>query len=268
MADILALYDDKKQKSVNLLRKILWVAIIILVLFSLAELFFHFFVAPRILIRNILIESDIPFTEQEILSIAGISRKEYYFLINSEEIQDRMMAHPLVREAKVEKIFPDTLKLKLYGRVPLMLALVNQQNKTVPVTIDEEGVVFQMAGSVSNWNLPVLSGLRFQRLDLGVRLPQEIVPFLRDFKKLCEQNSGLGSLISEIKIVKTQTDEFEFILYPLTFAKGVRIGRKIDAYTLKYLLIALNLLEQEGILAKATDLDFRTGELVYRIKED
>ncbi|MBN1799258.1 MAG: FtsQ-type POTRA domain-containing protein [Spirochaetales bacterium] len=268
MADVLTFAAKKKHKSDNLLRKILWGIIIILVIFSIIQLFFHFFIAPRVTIKNILIKSDIPFTEQEILRIAGISRKEYYFLINTREIQDRLMAHPLVRTAFVQKIFPDTISLKLEGRVPLMIALVNRNNTSIPVTIDEEGVVFQIADMVKNWNLPVLSGIRFDSLDLGIKLPHEIVPFLQGFKKLNEQHPGLASLISEIKIVKNESGDFEYIVYPLSFPKGVWVGRKIDASIIKYILLALRILEQEGILHKVSDLDFRTGELVYKMKEE
>jgi len=268
MADVLTFASKKKHKTDNLLRKILWGFIIILVIFSIAQLFFHFFIAPRVTIKNIIITSDIPFTEQEILRIAGISRKEYYFLINTHEVQERLMAHPLVRNAFVQKIFPDTIALKLEGRVPLMIALVDRQNKTVPVTIDEEGVVFQIADTVSNWNLPVLSGLQFDSLDFGIKLPRDIIPFLKDFKNISEQHPGLASLISEIKIVKEETGDFEYIIYPLNFPKGVCVGRKIDASILKYILLALKILQREGILHLVKDLDFRTGELVYKMKED
>jgi cell division protein FtsQ len=194
--------------------------------------------------------------------------KEYYFLINTYEIQERLMAHPLVRTALVQKVFPDTINLRLKGREPLLIALVNKNNKTIPVMIDEDGVVFQIADTVSDWNLPVLSGLRFDSLDLGIRLPREIVPFLKDFKRLNEKNPGLGSLISEIKIIKTEAGEFEYIVYPLNFPKGVWVGRKIDASSIKYILLALKILQQEGMLHQVTDLDFRTGELVYKMKEE
>jgi cell division protein FtsQ len=268
MADVLTFTSKKKQKSQELLRKILWGFIIILIIFSIAQIFFHFFIAPRVTIKNIIIKSDIPFTEQEILRIAGISRKEYYFLINTYEIQERLMTHPLVRTALVQKVFPDTITLRLKGREPLLIALVNINNKTVPVTIDEEGVVFQIADTVSNWNLPILSGLRFDSIEFGTKLPHDIIPFLKDFKRLSEKNPGLASLISEIKIIKTETGEFEYIIYPLNFPKGVLVGRKIDASSIKYIMLALKILQQEGMLHQVSDLDFRTGELVYKMKEE
>jgi cell division protein FtsQ len=268
MADVLAFYSKKKQGADGTLRKVLWAVIIVLVIFSIAELFFHFFIAPRVLIKNIVITNDTGLSEQEILRIAGITRKEYYFLINAAQIRERLMAHPLVKGVAVEKIFPNTLKLTLTGRVPLLIALVTYQNRTVPISIDEEGVVFQIADGVSNWNLPVLSGLQFQSLELGLRLPQEMLPFLQDFKRLSRQNPGLQSLISEIKVVKTDASDFEYVIYPTSYSKGVLIGRRLDVSIVKYIFIALNLLEQEGILHKVRDLDFRTGELVYKMKEE
>jgi cell division protein FtsQ len=268
MADVLAFSSKKKQGADTAIRKVLWGVIIVLVIFSAAELFFHFFIAPRILIKNIVISNDTGLSEQEILRIAGISRKEYYFLINAAQMREKLMTHPLVKGAAVEKIFPNTLKLTLTGRVPLLVALVEYDNRTVPISIDEEGVVFQIDQGVNNWNLPVLSGLKFQKLELGMRLPPEMLTFLQDFGRVSRRNPELQSLISEIKAVKTDSADFEYVIYPVNYAKGVLIGRRIDASILKYIFIALNLLDQEGMLHKVRDLDFRTGELVYKMKEE
>ncbi len=268
MADVLAFSSKKKQGADTAIRKVLWGVIIMLVIFSAAELFFHFFIAPRIMIKNIVISNDTGLSEQEILRLAGISGKEYYFLINAAQMRERLMTHPLVKGAAVEKIFPNTLKLTLTGRVPLMVVLVDYDNRTVPLSIDEEGVVFQIGVGVSNLNLPVLSGLRFDKLEQGMRLPPEMLPLLRDFKRISRSEPGLQSLISEIKAVKTDAGDFEYVVYPVNYAKGVLVGRRLDASIIKYMFIALNLLDQEGMLQKVRDLDFRTGELVYRMKEE
>ncbi|MEJ2663222.1 MAG: FtsQ-type POTRA domain-containing protein [Spirochaetia bacterium] len=268
MADVLTFTSKKKQRSDGFMRKMLWGIIIILVVFSLAELFFHFFIAPRILLKNVVIQSDVALSKQEILRIAGITRKEYYFLINTAQIRNRLMAHPLVKGVNVEKIFPDTLKVTLKGRVPLLLALVNYQNKTIPAAVDEEGIIFQISDMITDWNLPVLSGLKFQNLTLGMRLPAEILPFLQELGRISRENPDLQGLISEIKVVKNGNGDFEYILYPLSYSKGVLVGRRINAGLIKYIFLALNLLQQEGILQKVHDLDFRTGELVYKMKEE
>jgi len=47
----------------------------------------------------------------------------------------------------------------------------------------------------------------------------------------------------------------------------VRLAGRIDGTVLKNALLGLDLLKREGISEKVKEIDFRTGEVVYRIKE-
>ncbi|HEQ71209.1 MAG TPA: hypothetical protein ENN69_01870, partial [Spirochaetia bacterium] len=70
-----------------LMRRILWAAIIILLLFSFGEMIFNFFVSPNVVIRKIEIKNDLGIPENELIALAGMNRNEYYFSVDCAGIE-------------------------------------------------------------------------------------------------------------------------------------------------------------------------------------
>lgn len=242
------------------------IAVLLLVLGL--EVSFHLFVAPRLLIENVKIklEKGINLTNREILQIAGIHSKDYYFQVNEGLIIDRLEAHPLIRRAQVKKIFPDTLNISLHGRKPLGVSLVTLGGITVPVVFDEEGVVFKIGQSVTDYNLPVISGITFDTIRLGMTLPAPITGFLRDLRELEKTAPGLYALISEVKFIKKNDTDFETLLYPSRHTLRVRLGSSIDKALLSNIILVLDVVTQQGLAGTLSEIDFRSPEVVYRVR--
>jgi len=136
----------------------------------------------------------------------------------------------------------------------------------VPVVFDREGVLFAAGSGVEAENIPVLSGIKIERIRTGLSLSDTLTPFLHDLGELRQSHPELYDLISEIRIVMTGNGGYELVLYPLSYPIRVWIGKRINAGTLRYLLFALHFVREKGILEKIDEADFRTGELVYRMK--
>ena len=85
-------------------RRVLWILVVALFSLALAEIVFQVFLMPRMRIRNFDVEGDLPLTDQEVLSIAGIGAKLYYFNAKPEEIERRLASYPIVRDAQGRKI--------------------------------------------------------------------------------------------------------------------------------------------------------------------
>ena len=147
-----------------LFNRLLLVLVVCLILFLLGELVFHFIVAPRLTVRNIVIRCDLPLSSEEILSIAGTEKDLFYYSLDTELIREALERVPMVREAVVEKTFPDSLHITLYGRIPLsVLFFTTPEGNSIPMVVDREGVVFQIGSSLSEWDLPVITGIEFKR---------------------------------------------------------------------------------------------------------
>jgi cell division protein FtsQ len=266
MYEALTLPVRKKIVKKSLVYRMLIILILVITLIIVAELVFHFIIYPSFRIQNIDVKSDIPLARETLLALAGIKDNEYYFSINCETIRHRLEAYPLVKEAHVETIFPETLKLVLKGRVPLALSFARTEEKSVPVVFDTQGVVFQMGKSVSHWDLPVISGLIFKPV-MGIELPSVLMPFFEELNHLNQTATDLMKMVSEIKVMSVNSTSYELIIYPLNEKIHFNFGSNINSDLLKYAFMVLDVLKQQGLASKVKELDFRTGEVVYKLKE-
>jgi cell division septal protein FtsQ len=248
------------------MRRVLVVAIVVLVLAAVGGLFFELFVSPNMLVRTIELKSDVPLSREEVYALAGLSRDTYYFAVDSRAMEARLKAHPLVREALVEKVFPETLRVTLIRRQPLALAYAVADGKTVPVVFDDEGVLFERDGAVSERNLPVLSGIKLAALTPGTALPKLYQPFLKDLGELKKSSDALFRLLSEVRVVTAGAGSYELILYPMSYPVRVWIGKRINPGMLRYMFFALYFMKKQGLLADIDEVDFRSGEAVYHRK--
>lgn len=239
--------------------------IVVLVL----ELSFHFFVAPKLLIRHIELNvgKDFPISNEVLLQEAGLTGPVYYYSLSNSKIAANLTAYPLVKSATVRKIFPNTLRISITERKPLVISLVNHGGRTVPVAFDSEGVAMEIGRAVTKYDMPVISGIAVPTIEPGMKLPSELVGFLADLQRIKDSSPLLYGQISEIKFERTTGTSFDTVLYPSNYRVPVVIGDTIDAHQLKYIFMVLDVVRKQGMSDKLADLDFRTGQVVYKLKE-
>jgi cell division protein FtsQ len=269
------LFGDPGRKSSRteaVLSRLLWLAVVLLALFLVGELLFHLWLAPRLVVRNISIQSDLPYTQAEVLAVAGIQGTPYYFSLQEQELRRRLAALPAVRQVQVRKSFPDTLRITLVGRRALSLLFYDApgggRDGSVPLAVDEQGVVFQLASSVADWDLPVISGVKFASAEMGMRLPESLRPFLQDLLALRTAEPELFRLISEIRLVPGSGSIREIVVYPVPYGVRLRFGPRLQGAGLRTAVVILDLLDKQGLSGRLQELDLRTGEVVYTLKED
>jgi cell division protein FtsQ len=252
-----------------LFNRILLFVVIGLILFLVGELVFHFVIAPRLTVRDIVIRSDLPLSKEEILSIIGTGDNPFYYSIDPARIRDTLEQLPMVRRATVEKRFPDGLDIALYGRIPLsILFFTTPQGNSIPMVIDDQGVVFEIGSSLSEWDLPVITGLEFKRLEVGTRLPERVQPVLQDLHRLRREDPGIFRLISELRLIPKAAGKLEILVYPIQFPVRLRLAGELDPAVLRNAVVVLDLLGEQDLLMRVSELDMRTGEIVYTMGEE
>lgn len=244
-------------------QRILIAIIAVLSLVLAGELAYHLVLAPRLVIDTIDLETDLPLTDEEILALAGIRIGTPYFTIEAAAAEANIERHPVVRDAQVRTVFPNRVSIAAVRRQPLAAALAATPEGTVPLVFDEEGVVYQI-GIGEGIDLPIVSGLRFQAVDVGLELPQLVVDFLTQLRELKMQSPELYGLFSEYRVVQKNDYAYEVVLYPMHYPLPVRIGTSIDRDMIQYVLMMLDVLNREDRLASLAELDFRGGEGVLR----
>ena len=240
-----------------------------LVLLVLAgEAVFRFLLAPNLRINTIKTDEHVNIAKDDILRMAGIEGPLYYFLVNTNALRKNLEASPAIKQAVVEKSFPDTLRIQLVPRVPLALAVAETGGELVPLAFDEEGMIFETGSGVTDWTLPVVSGIRFEGVKPGTRLPSMLGAFLKELKDLKNAYPALFGCFSEYRIVKKGEGHFEILLYPMNYKVPVRIEASLSVEKAKMVLMVLDVLDKEKLLDKVEEIDFRTGDVIYRLKEE
>jgi cell division protein FtsQ len=205
-----------------------------------------------------------------ILSSAGITNETSFFSVSTSEMENALEKLYMVDTAKVSKQFPDKIYIKLNPRIPVVITLASLNGKSTPLFIDKHGVVCKIgiADSESKMQasiLPIVSGLNFDDVTLGTRLPISFRRMLESVERINNSNPVLLSLISEMQIQEKLFDGFELILYPVNSNVKVRIGSELNEDTLKYMMLTIDALKKTGV--EVDEIDFRTGTASYQVKE-
>ena len=241
-------------------------ALVILSVLCAVVLLARFAAVPLMTIRHVVVQSDMPLTDEQVLAISGINGDEHWYSIATADIQRRLEANPLIRRADVRRVFPDTVRLSVWGRQPAALVLAASAGRSLPVLVDGDGVVFKICTTTAEVDLPVITGLDVGETGLGDQLPHVYASLFADLKALRERAPSLYRLVSEVRILPSNgTGGFDTLLYLTNSPVPVRARGAIDESLLKYALMVLDLLSKQGIVKDIQELDTRSGDVVYRI---
>jgi cell division septal protein FtsQ len=267
MSSILTLRSRKSERGEALLSRLLWTSVVVLAAALLAILAVRLAGSPVAAVKRVILESDLPGSEREILSAAGLSGGASWWTVDCNEVRARLEENPQILRARVSKVFPNTVRLSVFRREPVALMLGQAGGRSVPVLVDSEGVIVKVCSEASEADLPVLSGVSVADARPGTRLPRSLRSLLGDLKRLKDRSPALFRLISEIGVVPVGDDDYELVFYPLSSPVRVRVRRALDEAQLKYTLMVLDLLQDRGILQEIGEIDFRGEEAVYTLKE-
>jgi len=238
-------------------------------------------VGPLAAVRRVVVAGESPLPEAEVLSAAGITAGEPLLGLDPSAIRARLEALPLVRRAEVRVLFPGTVRLTLDRRQAVALVVAESGGRSLPALVDADGTIFALARRAEEADLPVLSGILLGEVGVGSSVGPGAASLLADLAVLAERSPALFRAVSEVRLVPTAqaagTAERaaaaegiagpEFLLYLVSSPVPVRACGSLDERLLQYSLMAQELLSNQGILDDIQELDFRGGEVVYRMKE-
>jgi cell division protein FtsQ len=224
-------------------------------------------VLPLLTIRQVVVGGEAPVTREEALALAGLRGTEYWMTVPVEAIRRRLESHPLVRRASVRTVFPSTLSLTLEARKPAALVLAEEGGRTVALLADGDGFLYKAAAAGAEVDLPVLAGLPAGAAIVGRGLPREFAGVCADLRALADSSPRLAALLSEVRVLPSGGAEPDLVLYLTSAALPVRARPPLDASLLRSALMVIDLLSKQGIVRDIQELDFRSGQVVYRMKE-
>jgi cell division protein FtsQ len=122
------------------------------------------------------------FVAQDLAPLVEASRLGNLLVLDIADLQDRIKAHRWVKEARLRKVFPSTLRIEIKERVPAAVLRVGQAN----LLIDEEGVMLEKLNAREESPLPLLvDASQFQdyyreKLNLAWACLNSLTPEIRE----------------------------------------------------------------------------------------
>jgi cell division protein FtsQ len=148
--------------------------------------------------------------------------------------------------------------------------LATAEGRSIPVLVDEDGVVFKLGTSSADLDLPVVSGLTAGDMALGAKLPRAYRALFSDLRAMREKAPAMCAAVSEVRVVGSGSadlspQDLELLVYLTTSPVPIRAQGSIDQGLVKYALMAVDLLSRQGVLKDIQELDFRGGDVVYKL---
>ncbi len=252
--------------SYRRIQRILILVILFLSLLVMALVVRNYVMIPFLGPGKLLLESSLNLPTETLLALGGLAQEDNFFSIDPRELEERYEASPYVRQAKVTKAFPNTMRISLYGRTPLGLVIPKGEGYIRPQVFDEYGEIFKALESSPYKNLPILSGIE---LPQGVQsLPVRLKPLWECLKQIQLDAPPLYERISELKVVQEERGLEEVFLFLNGYTLPVRVGFHLDDTLMKRILLVLDSLEKAGQIKDYKYADFRGNQVVLGKKEE
>ena len=187
--------NNKKPKKKNIKLKIIkWIFLLAI----LATAIILFMLSSVFNITNITVTSNNKISEQEIISLSGLTKNENMFKISNQKVKEAVKQNPYIENVKITKTISGTVNLEITERVATyMLKFANGY-----VYINNQGYMLEI--SQEPLELPIISGFKTptENIKEGNRLIVEDLKELENIIKIVEtaKTTSVGAIISEIDI--------------------------------------------------------------------
>lgn len=203
------------------------------------------------LIRAVTVSGNQFVSREQILDVADIDLSKDIFAIDTDEIEVRILTHPMIDQVSVRRFLPATLKIKVHERT-LLAALAGSEIAAV----DYDGTIVYNYPAAAIYDLPVITGFRMQAETHGVKKPKEpelLDDAFRILRQLKEDDIILYHEISELHF----SPAVGLILYFKRSNLPVILGRDDFFLKVAYFSTVYHHLANTGNLDKALAIDIR-----------
>lgn len=168
-----------------------------------------------------------------------------------------------VESVSVEKRFPDQVFVDIKERVPVAITLATVNSKTIPILIDKNGILFGTDTQNPTFSFPLITGLEFGTVIDGMRLDSRFYPLIQQIAAIQKTNPVYFSVISEIKVIPKEYDNYELAIYPIHLKTRVLVDRNLNEESLEYMMVALDVVND--VNPDVSEVDLRYGTVSYKM---
>ncbi len=248
--------SDKKTFAVKFI-------FIVLIAILILEAVIYLFVMPCMSTPKISWTGVESSTVYELNKIAGSALQKTWFKFDQEEICSVLTTVPGIEDVQIEKIFPDKVVIHVTERNPVAVTFVSQNERTVPLQIDKNGVLFQgNVNSLNDSSVLLISGIPVENIPEGMRIPAKFHPLLQQISEIRELNKNYFAAVSEIHVVPKEYGNYELVLYPVNSHTRILTDRALNEDALQYMMIIVDVIN--AMKKNVEEIDIRYGAFSYR----
>jgi cell division protein FtsQ len=207
---------------------------------------------PYFSVREIDVESRGRIDAQTIVAWAGLAPGMSVWSASDRDAENRLLAHPRIRQASVERRFPGQVKVHVEERLPVAVLFANE-----PLLVASDGVTFPPLPGEAIGDLPYITGL-------AGKDPRSspVAARLRESARLAVawRERGQWPTISEIR-----PGDDELLVYVAGTPLAIRFAAEARNEDLARLAVVLELWRGREVQVAAIDLSL-PGEAVLTMR--
>ena len=163
--------------------------------------------------------------EKTVIAQAKLSHGLNIFSVNLTTTRKRLLAHPWISDAEVSREIPSGIQIRIKEHEPLAIIDINRK-----FLLNKQGDLFKEWEVTDPVNLPVVDGLSFSDLNVGVR------PYSRPFNAVMtvlKLGRHEGSILTNKEIRKIEVDkDIGLTIYANNSLGALKLG--YDDYPSKF----------------------------------
>ncbi|MCR4715124.1 MAG: FtsQ-type POTRA domain-containing protein [Treponemataceae bacterium] len=256
--------EEEKKKASDKKFKVLKILVLILSAVLIINVVLYAIVFPCFSPANVVFTGLTNISASDILKNSGMDLTTPWVSFDKKELESRLASNPALdsETLKIEKKFPDQVLVYVNERVPVVLSLMNIDNRTRTVQIDKNGVVFSTTNIGNIGQIPLVTGLELEKVSEGFHISATYKPLLDRIAAIAEVNPVYLSALSEIHVKPLASGNYELIVYPIHSRVRVIADRSLSEETLRSMLLVLDFID--SVDSDITEIDMRYGSMSYK----
>ncbi len=117
-------------------------------------------------IKRINVTGNSHLSDEHILKLAKVSQKTNLLKVPLEQIRNRLLQEPWIKEVGILRHLPNTLEIRIRERRPIAIIPIDDSF----ILIDGEGFVLECRGDLKGLDMPVIRDLKIGSFQVGKRL--------------------------------------------------------------------------------------------------
>ncbi|MBS7261462.1 MAG: FtsQ-type POTRA domain-containing protein [Treponema sp.] len=256
-------FHNEESKSERRFRVIILSLLVVMGILLLGEFVLWRFIKPSLSSPKVTISGYKNMSAEDVAMKLIPMNSRNWFTFDVNVAAGILSSESCIKNVDIVKHFPDKILVNINERVPVAVTYINQKGKSIPMQIDETGVLFSNKNNaiVAQSGIPILSGIPVDNMTDGMRIPAKYKTLINQISQIQNLPQKYFAAVSEICVVPKDSGNYELVLIPSSGHTKVLTDRALNEEALKYMMVVLDVVKQ--LKPDATAVDMRYGSVSY-----